>query len=130
MAESISPFEAVKTIHTKERLPDEIIDGISKWMVNKIFSCDMQLCMLANVLNTEHVTERMLYDCYFYGTERQPKKYIPYNAKKTAVEKEMRYIMDFYQVNQNVAKQYQQLISDEEKAKIVDYYEKRGIKKK
>jgi hypothetical protein len=42
----------------------------------------------------------------------------------------MRYIMDFYKVNQNVAKQYQKLIGDDEKAKIVEYFEKRGAKKK
>lgn len=126
----VSPFEAVKTIFNKQRLTEEEISGCSKWMLNKIMSCDKQLGLIANELNNEFVTPKMVYDCYFYGLAPVPNKYIPYNAKKAAVEKEMRYIMEFYQVNQNVAKQYQKLISPEEKQTVIDFFEKRGTKKK
>lgn len=128
MAE-VSPFDVVKGILNKTRLPDEDINNFSQWMVNKIFSCDRGTSLIANELNNQFVSNKMLYDCYYYGTPKCPNKYIPYNAKKAAADKELRYIMNYFNVNQNVAKQYQKLIGDDEKAFIVDYYEKRGVKK-
>jgi hypothetical protein len=121
----------MKKCNSKDGYPSEQeMEGYSRWMMNKYASCNQQIALIANELNNEFVTDKMNFDVYYYALPKNPKKYIPYNAKKAAVEKEMRYIMDFYKVNQNVAKQYQKLIGDDEKAKIVEYFEKRGAKKK
>jgi hypothetical protein len=128
---AVSPFDVVKSIFKKEKLQGEpITKDYSKWMVNKIFSCDQQLAILANELNNEFVSNQMSYDCYFFGIPKNPSKYIPYLAKKAAAEKEMKYFMEYFGVNQNVAKQYQLLIGDDEKKTIAEFFENRGAKKK
>lgn len=128
---AVSPFDAIKTIFNKNKLQGEAITkDYSRWMLGKILSCDQQLAMLANELNNSFVDNQMHYDCCFYGIPKNPQKYIPYLAKKAAAEKEMKYIMDYYGVNQNIAKQYQLLISDAEKKTIAEFFENRGVKSK
>jgi hypothetical protein len=124
---SYSPFDIMKLCFTKEHyLSDEELQGYSQFMMNKILSCDDKLCYLAASLNTP-MTDRAHFDCLFYGLVKLAKpKYIPYLAAKPKVEKEIGYVSEFFSIDRNVAKQYLELMNEEEKKKIIDYFEKRG----
>ena len=125
----MSPFDIVKNIQSKDRVlsDQEIYSDFNSFMVNRIFSNEQSIIHLSNELNRKGFTDKMVYDCYFYGLPKM-KKYIQYNSKKEKTDKEIQYIMDFYKCNLTTAKQYAILISDEEKQKIVEYNEKRGKK--
>lgn len=126
---SISPFDIMKNILKKEPLiVDDDIVG-SKWMLNKIFSCDQSYAQLSSNLNTDSFTDKMVYDCYYYGLPKTPNRYIKYLAKKPEEEKETRYFMEYFGCSQETAKQYRKLCSKDESKYIKDYFEKRGIKK-
>jgi hypothetical protein len=126
----MNPFDMSKNILKKEtKLSREIVEtDTSAFMLNKIFSNDMQFCLVANELNRTGFTNRMVYDCYYHGLPKSG-KYIKYSSKKAQVDKEIKYLMEYYKCNQNIAKQYMKLISPEDKAMIVDFFEKRGIKR-
>jgi hypothetical protein len=122
-----NPFDIVKNIMKKEtRLELEDPDYPS-YMVNKIFSNDEQLALFANCMNRSEITPRMNYHFYYYGIPKIG-RYIAYN-KKTLADKEVRYLMQYYECNSNLAKTYMKLLSKEEIKEIVGYYEKRGVVK-
>lgn len=123
----LSPFDISKNILQKQpKLSDEVIESdLNVWMTNLILSSDQNLCMIANELNKNGFTKKMVYDCLYYGIPKTS-KFIPYNAKKEKAEKEVQYLMEYFQCSQQTAKQYSVLISEEEKAEIVEYFEKRG----
>jgi NADPH-dependent 7-cyano-7-deazaguanine reductase QueF len=50
-------------------------------------------------------------------------------AKKEKEEKTVTYIKEYYQCTQQIAKDYYTLLSPEELALIVEYFEKRGTGK-
>lgn len=127
---SISPFDFMKNILSKEKRysHEEVVNEFNLFMVNRIFSNDQQLILIANELNKKGITNQMGYDCYFYGIPKS-KRFIQYNSKKEKTDKHIQYLMEYYQCNLTTAKQYMNLISDEEKLYIVDFFEKRGTKK-
>jgi hypothetical protein len=133
---SLSPFDVSKNLLNKDiHFTNDDLKGYSAWMVNKIFSCHEQYAFIANALSrcgindgVSRVTDRMNYDCYFYLIPKNPKLYIPYSAKKPKAEKEIQYIMEYYQCNQNDAKTYHKLMSEADMKAITEYFENRGVK--
>ena len=126
MSFSFSPFDIMKLCFNKERyLTDQELEGYSQWMMNKILSCHDLFCNAALLLNIP-MTDRMHYDCLYHGLPKIDKMYIPYLAKKQAVEKDILNICEFYSVSYNVAKLYLELMSDEEKTQIKNFCEKKG----
>lgn len=133
---SLSPFDVSKNILTKERhLNDDELKGYSAWMVNKIFSCHEQYVFISNALSrcgmfdgVSRVTDQMNYDCFYYMIPKNMKLYIPYNAKKHKAEKEIQYIMEYYQCNQSNACTFHKLMSPEEQKRINEFFENRGVK--
>ena len=126
----LSPFDISKNILQKTpRLDDATISSdLEPWMINMIFSNDINMSLMANAMNREGISKKMLYDFYYYGIPKT-KRFIPYNSKKEKLDKEIRYLMEYFGCSQDVAKDYVVLISDEEKAEIVSYFEDRGKKK-
>lgn len=126
---SLSPFDIMKNILKKEPLlSDDDIKGC-QWMLNKCFSCDQQYANVSIGLNVPNISDRMVYECYYYGLPKTPNRFIKYLAKKPAEEKENAYFMEYFGCSQETAKQYRKLISDDEKKHIINFFEKRGIKK-
>ena len=126
----MTPFDISKNIMKKEtKLSSDVIESEgSPWMLNRIFSNDKGYCVIANELNRDFLTNKMVYDCYYHGLPKTS-KYIQYNSKKATIDKHIKYFMDYYMCNQHTAKQYLKLVSPEEKAHIIEFFEKRGAKK-
>lgn len=109
--------------------PEEFEKFYSPFIMNRLFSCDMQTILLANEMNMNYgYTKKMHFD-FMMTTVRKTNKFIKYEAKKEKKDKELQYIMEFYGCNSEVAKQYHGLISEADLDKIVEYYENRGVKK-
>jgi hypothetical protein len=133
---SLSPFDISKNVLTKQKhLTPEELQGYSAWMVNKIFSCHDSYAFIANALSrcgvtdgVSRVTDQMNYDCYYYLIPKNPKLYIPYTAKKEKAEKEIKYLMEYYNCNQEHAKTYRKLIGEDDMKFITEYFENRGRK--
>jgi hypothetical protein len=129
MSKALSPFDVSKNILKKEkRLDDTEIDKMSVWMINRIFSNDDQFVFYANMINIPSVSNKMVYDFYYYGIPKSS-RYIPYSSKKTVIDEEIRYLMNYYECNLRIAKQYHKLLSKETMKEIVEYYTKRGVTK-
>lgn len=126
----LSPFDISKNILKKEsKLSNEVIDSdVNSFMLNRIFSNDINMCLIANELNKNGYSKKMIYDCYYYGIPKTS-KFIPYNSKKEKREEELQYMMEYFQCSQTTAKQYLALISEDEKKTIVEYFKNRGIQK-
>lgn len=128
---ALSPFDfSTNILKKQDRFDDDVIQKeYSQWMLNKIMSCDPDNIFLANELNKYgNISNKMSYDTYYYYLKKSS-KFIKYLCKKPQTETEILHIMKYYQVNQNVAKQYREHLSDEEVKAIVDGYEKKGTKK-
>lgn len=126
----MTPFDITKHILSKDKMltDEEVESHFNLFMTNRIFSNDQQFIHLANEMNKKGYTKKMAFDCYFYGVPKT-KRYIPYNSKKEKKDKQLEYMIQFYQCSLQTAKQYMELISDEDKQYIIDYFEKRGVKK-
>lgn len=123
---SLTPFDYVKCINAKE-YPSSF-EGYSQWMVNKVFSCHSEYYVLATEMSKQ-MSDREHFDFYYYLLPKNPKLYIPYLCKKEKTEKDIQYLMEYYQINQTTAKQYLKLISDEDMKTVRGYFENRGLKK-
>ena len=123
---AFSPFDFVKFINSKEYPSD--FEGYSQWMVNKIISCHSEYYVLAAEMSKQ-MSDKEHFDFYFYLLPKNPKLYIPYLCKKASAEKDVLYLMEYFKINQSVAKQYASLISEEEMKSVRSYFEDRGIKK-
>ena len=128
---ALNPFDVVKNILRKEtRYSDEVIQKeYPLYMINKILSNDSELMVIANLMNENCLTNKMHYDCLYYGIPKT-NKFIKYHIKKEAPIEEIRYLVEFFQVNTDIAKSYFERISEEEKKMIIEFYKNRGEKKK
>jgi hypothetical protein len=125
---ALSPFDTMKLCFSKERyLSSDELKGYTQWLMNKQISCDQQLVFLAAELNVP-LDNKLHYDCLYYGLPKG-KKYIPWLCSKPKKETEIQYLMEHFKVDQTTAKMYREIISEDEMTKIIDFNEKRGIKK-
>lgn len=123
-------FDYSNVILKKQKFdePDEVFEKeFVPFIINRLFSCDQSLALVANEVNRNGFTKRMIFDLYFYGVPKC-NKFISYNAKKAKAEKELQYIMEYYKCNMTTAKDYQVLLSEDDRDKIIEYFEKRGRK--
>lgn len=109
--------------------PEEFEKGFNTFMINRVLSCDQSLVLVANEANRPGFTKKMTRDLYFHGLPKI-NRFIKYSAKKQKADTEMKYLMDYFGVNMSTAKDMLELISHDELDHIVEYYEKRGAKKK
>ena len=129
---SLSPFDMMKNCFVKDKyLTDDELQGYTQWMMNKIISCDSTLCYLSFELS-KPMTDRQHYDCLYHGLphidNKGKGKFIQYLCSKPKKEQEVLYLMDYFQVGQSTAKNYREIISDDEMKKIIDFNVNRGIK--
>lgn len=112
-----------------EETPEEFEKFYSPFVMNRLFSCDIQTALIANEMNMNFGYSKKMHFDFMTLAVQKSNKFIKYDAKKEKKDKNIEYIMNFYSVNSETAKQYVRLISDDEMKKIEDYYENRGIKK-
>lgn len=122
-------FEEIDIINKKTRYPtDEEIYSGSQWMINKMFSCSPYFFPLSVEMNKfQTIDSKMHFDSYFFGIPKN-KNFIQYNAKKQKADEQIKMIMEFYNCNQEVAKDYSQLISKEDMKRMEEYFKNRGRK--
>ncbi len=126
-------FDYIKRLTNKKPI-DETQDAFDKdyspYMINRFFTCDRKLLMLAKEMNQSTISKQMHFD-FLDTVVPKSNKFIKYNMNKTKADKDIQYICDYYQVNIELAKSYYKILKrkDDEMKKIVDFYEKRGTKK-
>jgi len=124
----LTPFDIVRNILRKEtKLCDEVVDKLPSYMITKIISNDEQLVFYANIINRSNISNKMVYNFYYFGIPKTFKN-ISYNSKKLVIDKEIRYLMEYYRCNKNTASDYYKLLPKEDIKEIIEYYENRGVK--
>ena len=125
-------FDYIKRIVNKKAIdePQDVFEKkYSPYMINRFFTSDRKLLMLVKEMNQNGVTKQMHFD-FLDTIIPKSNKFIKYNLKKLKVDKDIKYISDFYLVNTEVAKSYYKILkhNKEEMKKIRDFFEKRGKK--
>lgn len=108
----------------------EDISGFNPWITAKVYSVHENWVRLANAINllgSNKLSPRAIYDFYYYTVPRN-KRWLPY--PKTAKDPiQVQYVMEWFGVNEMVAKDYIDLLDKKELKKITDAFEKRGVRK-
>ena len=123
-------FDIVSIILEKKEIPsDEVIKKhCNQYMINQMFSCDSQLSEIAHEMSKLKISNKMFFDCLYNGIPKC-KKYIKWNATKAKKEQNIKYLIDFFKVSPETAKQYVGIIDKKEMQTIIDFFEKRGVAK-
>ena len=116
----ISPFDLQKII-LKKLTPPETLDGYSQWMINKIFSCDKQLCHFAKVADQMDMTNQEHFDFYYHGIPRS-NRWIKYLAKKPKDSEHLKMIADYFNCNLTCAAEYDKMIAKPEMKRIKELF--------
>jgi len=122
-----SPFDFVKSINNKEYIED--IKGFSPYIVTNALSANKLNVLAINAINNigaGKLSDRAIYD-YYYHLVRQTDKYYPY-PKSVKDSKNLEYIMKYFQLNEQTAKSYLELLETEEIEEIRSFYEDHGVK--
>lgn len=106
---------------------EEFEKEFNVFMTNRLFSCDQALALIANEVNRNGFTKKMIWDLYFHGIPKTT-RFIRYNAKKAKADTELKYVMEYFGINMLQARDYVVLLDKNELQKIIDFYEKRGKK--
>lgn len=123
----MNPFDYIKSINKKEYCED--LSGFSVWMTNKVFSADPNFVCLTNCvnkLNNHNLSKKTIYDFYYYTIPKN-RKFLGYPKGEKELKK-IKYIQEYYKLNEEQAKEYSNLLTKKEIKKVVDYFEKRGRK--
>jgi hypothetical protein len=119
------PFSAINSIANKTPCD---IENYNPWLTNTSFSNNRDTVIYANEMNKFHfVDDKMQYD--FYYNVLPKKKYFSKWQKKS-VSKSNKYIMLYYDVNEQKAEEIEKILKASEIKFIVDYENnKKGGKK-
>lgn len=124
-----TPWDYINSITNKQYQDD--ISGFSPYLTNKYFSASETLVHLANgapnLIGAHVLPKRAVYDYYYYVVPKR-RMFLKF-PKALKVTKDLKYIMDYYNVNERVARDYMEILDKKELKEIKDYFEKRGIKK-
>lgn len=124
-------FDYLKSLTSKNpRYCGEELINYNPWMVNRFLTDIPELLPVLEEINGGYnLTYQQHYDLLFEVIPKS-KRFLKYNLKKENKEKDLTYVMEYYQVNYEVAKSYVELIAKDELKQIKDHFEKRGITKK
>ena len=123
----MNPFDYIKSINSKNYIED--ISGFSYWLTFKVYSVDPGYVFLVNALNKRGIhklSKRAVYDFLFYTIPKN-RKFLKYPKSLKQVNN-VKYLMEYYGVNENIANDYYELIEPEEMKEIKEYFIKRGLK--
>jgi hypothetical protein len=128
MSEKLTPFSYSKSILNKKVYLEDMSE-FSVFLMGKLFSVDQNFVSLANFLNrigVHQLSKRAMYDFYFY-TIPETRRFLKYPKKEVDL-KTTKYLMEYYSIGEKEAKDYLELLPKEDVKRIVNLYEKRGIK--
>jgi len=118
----LSPFDVFKSIQNLEYLED--ISPVNRYMLDQIISAYPEFVHAVNNLNKigNHIlSKRAIYD-YYYHCIGGCKGYAPY-PKKQKDENVTKYLQDYFNVKEGIAKQYMSLMSQEDLSALEKMYE-------
>ena len=124
---AISPFDFIKSINSKTYKED--IAGFSPYLTNKVYSVHEHWVHLANAINllgNSRLSPRAIYDFYFCVIPKN-RRWLAY-PKTIKDPKTVGYLMEWFGVNEQQARDYLDLIEKDELKEIITYFEKRGVK--
>lgn len=123
-------FGITDCILKKTNIPsdEEIQKHCSQWMINMQISCCEPLTQLAHELSKLKLTNKEYFDFCYHGIPKM-NIFIKYNATKAKKDQEVKWVSEYFGCNIENAKQYMQLLSEDEKKDIFEYYTNRGMKK-
>ena len=107
---------------------EEIQKHCSQWMINMQLSCCEPLTQLAHELSKLKISNKDYFDFCYYGIPKM-NTFIKYNASKAKSDQEIKWISEHFSCNIEHAKQYIQLLPEQEKEDILDLYRSRGKNK-
>lgn len=128
-----TPFDFLKTINeTKQNLLSENPDNEKDYLpfiVNKGLSLFPDTIFYANEMNycAQYLSNKMQYEFLLYTIPKR-KRYSKW-VKKLELENVIKYIMMDYKCNQMRAIEISQLLSEEDKQKIIKEHENYGVQK-
>lgn len=112
-----------KTVYYKT---DEELKGYSQWMVARFLISEPLYAPVIAELNSSYIlSDRMHYDFLYHALPKM-NKFLKYNMKKEESEKNLKYLMEYFNVGLQQAKKYATLISTEEFDSIIEHFEHRG----
>lgn len=124
-----TPWDYINSITNKDYQED--ISGFSPYLTNKYFSASDVLVHLSNgavnLIGAHVLPKRAVYD-YYYFVVPQRRMFLKF-PKALKASKDLEYIMNYYNVNERVAKDYLEILDKSEMKEIRDFFEKRGLKK-
>jgi len=123
-------FDYLKRLTNKtpiDESQEEFEKGYSQYMINRFFSCDKNLVILAKEMNRSGITNQMHFDFMDVAIPKS-KKFIKYNLKKAKKDQDLQYLCEFYKINMDRAREYMRLISEDEMKEVRAFFEKRGKK--
>jgi exonuclease III len=123
-------FDIVSIILEKKPYPsdEDIQKHCNPYMVGTMLSCDPQLVEIAYEMSKLKISNKMYFDCLYNGIPKC-KKYIKWNANKAKKEQNIKYLIDYFKVSPEIAKQYVGIIAENEMQFIISFFEKRGVAK-
>ena len=110
-----SPFDFVKSVsYTKKDLMEEGYEekDYKPFLVNKSLSYHQDSIHFSNEMNVRHGAENRLQYLFFLNTLRKRQRFSQW--QKPYVSKKLDVIKNYYQISNNKAKEYMELLSDKE----------------
>lgn len=124
-----NPFEYAKSIMNKETYFEDV-SGFSAFLMGKLFSADQNFVSLANFLNrlgVHQLSKRAIYDFYYHIIPKS-RRWLKY-PKKEAELKNGKYLMEYFGIDENEAKDYLKILPKDDVKRIVNLYENQGVKR-
>ena len=118
-----SPFNYIKNIQTKKEY-DEELSGFNPWITETLFSTDSNYVFLVSMgkKSPYKQSKRALYDFYYY-TIPKSNKWLKYPKKEDLTT--LKYVQEYYQINDDMAADYMQFLSKKELDEIILIMEQR-----
>ncbi len=122
-----SPFDFIKSLNQKDYQED--LKGFVPYITGMVYSMHPEWIKIAediNLIGSHRLPIRVIYDYYYYGIPKNT-KFLGY-PKGVKATKNIKYLMEHFKINQEVAQEYLELIDKKDMKAIADIFEKQGIK--
>ena len=122
-----SPFHFIKSINQKDYQED--LKGFVPYITGMVYSMHPKWIQYAedmNLIGSHRLPIRAIYDYYYYGVPKN-KEFLGY-PKGTKASKNIKYLMEYFVINEEVASDYLDMIDKKELKGIVEIFEKQGLK--
>ena len=127
--EKVNLFDFLKSISDTKEALFELEDLEKKYpafMLNRFLCASQDTLFFANIMSQlSHLPNELQYAFYYYGISKK-KRYFQYSGKgKKDKTEEVESIVKYYNCSREQALDYQELLTEDQIAKIVEIYAKR-----